>query len=451
MKAVRLSSSFCRVLSPFAPSLNASLPASSFSTSSVSLVACERTKKFLSTRHLQYQNGEKSPLLFTTEEYDRRLKNLRKMMADEGLSTVVFTSIHNIAYFSNYVYLSMGRPYALVVTMDKSTSVSALVDGGQPWRRTYGENIVYTDWQKDNYIHAVKEVSSSSPGSVGVEQDHINVLTHKKFEAALGRNLVDIGTVCGNMRMLKSPEEIWITRIGAEAADIGGAACRDAMAVGVEEWEVGRAVCNAMTEYMAKTLDDRAEMMDTWAWVQSGSINSDGCHNPYTRRKMQKGDIVMLNAFPECMQGYYNALERVFFLGECDDASRRYWQANCDVHKRGLELIKPGVKCSEIAEELNTMLVDMDLLEYRTFGYGHSFGIISHYYGREPGLELREDVHTVLEPGMILSMEPMLLIPAGKPGAGGYREHDCLVIHDDSSVENMTKYPFGPEHNIVPC
>ena len=31
--------------------------------------------------------------------------------------------------------------------------------------------------------------------------------------------------------------------------------------------------------------------------------------------------------------------------------------------------------------------------------------------GREPGLELREDVDTVLAPGMILSMEPMLMVP----------------------------------------
>ena len=37
------------------------------------------------------------------------------------------------------------------------------------------------------------------------------------------------------------------------------------------------------------------------------------------------------------------------------------------------------------------------------------------------GLELREDVDTVLQPGMILSMEPMLMIPEGQPGAGGYR------------------------------
>ena len=30
-----------------------------------------------------------------------------------------------------------------------------------------------------------------------------------------------------------------------------------------------------------------------------------------------------------------------------------------------------------------------------------SFGLVSYYYGREAGLELREDVETVIEPGMV--------------------------------------------------
>ena len=71
---------------------------------------------------------------------------------------------------------------------------------------------------------------------------------------------------------------------------------------------------------------------------------------------------------------------------------------------------------------------------FRSFGYGHSFGVLSHYYGREAGLELREDIDTVVRPGMVISMEPMVTIPEGRPGAGGYRwaRPDCQAIcyHD---------------------
>ena len=91
---------------------------------------------------------------------------------------------------------------------------------------------------------------------------------------------------------------------------------------------------------------------------------------------------------------------------------------------------------------------EKNLLKYRSFGYGHSFGILSHYYGRESGLELREDIDTVLEPGMVISMEPMLTIPNSEKGAGGYREHDIIIIQNEG-IENITKTPYGPNHNIL--
>ena len=104
----------------------------------------------------------------------------------------------------------------------------------------------------------------------------------------------------------------------------------------------------------------------------------------------------------------------------------------------------------DIAAELNAVYREHDLLQYRSFGYGHSFGVLSHYYGREAGVELREDIETELVPGMVVSMEPMIMLPDGLPGAGGYREHDILVVTEDGA-ENITGFPFGPEHNIIPA
>ncbi|PIE48298.1 MAG: creatininase, partial [Gammaproteobacteria bacterium] len=130
------------------------------------------------------------------------------------------------------------------------------------------------------------------------------------------------------------------------------------------------------------------------------------------------------------------------------DAHMHLWEVNVKVHERGLELIKPGAVCSEIAKELNEIYAEHDLLQYRSFGYGHSFGTLCHYYGREAGLELREDIDTVLAPNMVVSMEPMIMIPEGQAGAGGYREHDILVVGNEGA-ENITQFPYGPEHNIV--
>ena len=146
--------------------------------------------------------------------------------------------------------------------------------------------------------------------------------------------------------------------------------------------------------------------------------------------------------------GYYTALERTLFMHHCTDEQLKVWEVNTTVYRKGIELIKPGIRCCDIAAQLNEIYAEHDLLKYRTFGYGHSFGVLSHYYGREAGLELREDIETVLQPGMVISMEPMLMLPEGLKGAGAYREHDILLVTEQGR-QNITGFPVGPEHNII--
>ena len=393
----------------------------------------------------QIPNGEKVRGTFSDVEMQGRLDRLRVVMADRGVDAVLFTSIHNVNYYADFLYCSFGRPYGLVVTQEESTSISANIDAGQPWRRTFGENVVFTDWRRDNYVRAVQSLVPAD-GRLGVEHDHINVALLGKVGAALpGTEVVDVSADCMRLRMLKSDEEIAVITHGARIGDIGGAACVEAIAEGVPEHEVALHSTQAMVREIARTFP-HVELMDTWTWFQSG-INTDGAHNPVTSKRIERGDILSLNCFP-MIAGYYTALERTLFCEEASDEHLRIWEVNCLVHDEGKKRLVPGAVCGEVAQALNEIYAEYDLLKYRTFGYGHSFGVLCHYYGREAGLELREDIDTVLEPNMVVSMEPMLMLPEGLPGAGGYREHDILVITDEGAT-NITGFPYGPEHNIV--
>ena len=393
----------------------------------------------------QFTNGSKVPLPFSDKEYGNRLKGLRKIISEKKLDAVILTSMQNIAYYSGFLYCSFGRPYGCVVTSEKNTVVSANIDAGQPGRRCYGENLIYTDWQRDNYLKAIVSLLGKVK-RVGIENDHLTNERYQSLRYSLGNpELVDVGPSTMIQRMIKSEEEIALIKSGAKIADIGGEALVKEIKVGSSEIDIAMAGRDAMEKAIAK-LHPNSELRDTWVWFQSG-INTDGAHNPLTTRKLKTGDILSLNTFP-MISGYYTALERTLFLKEIDDASLKAWEANVKVHRRGLELIKPGVKCSEITAELNNLYSELGYLHRRTFGYGHSFGILSHYYGREGKLELREDIETILEPNMVVSMEPMIFIPEGEPGAGGYREHDILVINKNGA-EDITKFPFGPEHNII--
>ena len=396
-------------------------------------------------RLVTWHNGDKTYSPFSEKEMRRRQDAVRDWMAKEDVDACLFTSYHCINYYAGFLYCYFGRKFGFVIDHQKATSISAGIDGGQPYRRTAGDNITYTDWRRDNYYYAIQSLTKGIK-RLGIEFDHVTLDTRKQLEGALpGVEFVDVGQPSMWMRSIKSAEEHVLIRKGAQVADLGGAALVEAVQAGVPEHEIAIASTNAMIREIAASYP-YVELMDTWTWFQSG-INTDGAHNPVTNRVVESGDILSLNCFPMIF-GYYTALERTLFCEHATDVELDLWEKNCAVHRRGIELIKPGARCCDIATELNDMYRGWDLLQYRSFGYGHSFGVLSHYYGREAGVELREDIDTTLQPGMVVSMEPMIMLPDHLPGAGGYREHDILIV-TETGAEDITGFPFGPEHNII--
>ncbi|MEP6020017.1 MAG: M24 family metallopeptidase [Paracoccaceae bacterium] len=392
----------------------------------------------------RFHQGQKT-LPFSDAEYEGRLAILRADMKEKGIDACVFTSMHCVAYYSGFLYCAFGRPYALVVTSEFNVTFSAGIDAGQPWRRSFGDNITYTDWQRNNYWRAIQSVTGVG-NVIGYEADHLTLAQMSLMNEFLSpRATIDMTASSMYQRMHKSDAEIDLIKAGAKVADVGGYAIKDAIKAGSREIDVAMAGRDAMELEIASRFPN-AEYRDSWVWFQSG-MNTDGAHNPVTARILEAGDILSLNTFP-MINGYYTALERTMFVETVDPDSLKIWEANVAAHEYGMSLLRPGACCADVTEKINAFFAERDLLQYRTFGYGHSFGVLSHYYGREAGLELREDIDTELKPGMVISMEPMLTIPDGTPGAGGYREHDILIITEDGS-ENITGYPYGPEFNVV--
>ena len=72
----------------------------------------------------QIPNGAPVRRTFSDTEYQRRQSDLRRIMAGLDLEAALFTSIHNIAYYSDFLYCSFGRPYGLVATPQQVTDWS---------------------------------------------------------------------------------------------------------------------------------------------------------------------------------------------------------------------------------------------------------------------------------------------------------------------------------------
>ena len=157
-------------------------------------------------------------------------------------------------------------------------TISAGIDAGQPWRRSFCDNITYTDWQRDNFWRAVASVTGEAV-TLGYESDHLTLMQRDKLAHFLTpKALVDVYSTTMQQRMHKSAAEIELIRAGAAVADVGGYAIRDSLKEGVREIDVAMAGRDAMEAEIAK----RSRMRNT-ATPGSGSSRGLTRTGPTTR------------------------------------------------------------------------------------------------------------------------------------------------------------------------
>ena len=161
----------------------------------------------------QLKNGDKVKLPFSNTEYGTRVNKLRNVMDTKNLDMIILTSMHNIAYYTGFIYCSFGRPYGCIVTKNKIFTISANIDASQPWRRSYCDNIIYTDWKRDNFLKAIVSIigRDDPPKNIGIENDHVTLDMREKFASIFTSSVfIDVSYNLMQLRMIKSDEEIKI-------------------------------------------------------------------------------------------------------------------------------------------------------------------------------------------------------------------------------------------------
>ena len=210
------------------------------------------------------ENGEKVKLPFSKKEYDQRVNNLRKIMDKKNLDMIILTSMHNIAYYTGFIYCSFGRPYGCIITEKKIFTISANIDAGQPWRRSHCDNIIYTDWKRDNFLKAIVSIigRDDPPKNIGIENDHVTIEIKDKLNSIFTFSIFkDISKELMKIRTIKSKEEIEIIKNGARIADLGGFEIMNNIKEGATELEIAISGRDRMEREIAKTYPD-AEYMD---------------------------------------------------------------------------------------------------------------------------------------------------------------------------------------------
>jgi len=384
--------------------------------------------------------------VWTIAEMQRRLNNLHALMDEKSLDAVILTSIHNVLYYTGFFCPPYGRLHSAVIPRKGEPAlIVSTIEDLRPGYCCYYEDIrLFHDWEVsplDNNLRLYEEVLRDNGilrGRLGYEDDSVSVGFKRKIDARLKTfELIDIAYDTMRQRVVKSNEEIALIRQGVEICEIGGHAALDALRPGVTEDEVARAANTAIENELRKRFPDIEVDNLNMCWFQTGPYRSRVGHIMNSHRVVQKGEMLSLNPYV-IIGGYYHVLERSLYWGHIPDQALEIFKVNVRVHHAGLAALRAGIKCSDIDKVINPMYQAAGLLEGRSFGTGHSVGIMSIWFGREEGGELRQYNDTVLKENMVVTMEPMVNVD----GLGGFRHHDICRIKKDG-IENLNTFPRG--------
>jgi creatinase len=354
-------------------------------------------------------------LTFAPEEYEDRQEGLREAMDLHGLDAVVLTSARNMTYYAGQAPAGTGGPAGgLVVTRGGSVLITGPQSGARGRRRGHGEVLVCDGARRDAFWRAAARVAGTGK-AIGCEADHLTLMQSELLNAHLKpKRGVDVALAAMQQRMVKSEAELDLLRRLAAIAGLGLAEMRGASEDGARECDIAWAGRAAMEREILRVFPD-AEAQGSLALAQSGP-NSDGLAAPVTARRLKRGDVLGLTAAP-MLGGYGAALKRTLVLAGAAGAAAVHLDGLAAFHREAAALVRPGAGCGQIAEAMGALAA----------GHGLPVQLGGGLPG-EPLLALDPGNETVLEAGMVVALAPMLVVPQGKPGAGGYGLQDLFAV-----------------------
>lgn len=232
-------------------------------------------------------------------------------------------------------------------------------------------------------------------------------------------SLHNIESLIHPMRMIKSPAEIALMRKAAEISAQAHCAAMRACRPGLYEYELEAEIQYAFTRNGSRS--------PAYNHIVGTGANACTLHYSANNTQIQDGDWVLIDAGAEFH--YYAAdVTRSFPAnGHFTVEQRAIYEVVLAAQLAVIALIKPGVAWGALQQESDRLiteglislgLLSGDVAELVAQGAQRQFYMhtIGHWLGldvHDVGTYRRGDAWQTLEPGMVLTVEPGIYIPAG--------------------------------------
>jgi Xaa-Pro aminopeptidase len=152
-------------------------------------------------------------------------------------------------------------------------------------------------------------------------------------------------------------------------------------------------------------------------------------HGAPSDRPIRSGQLLLFD-FGVTVGGYASDITRTFALDEVDDELKKIYDIVLKANEAGRAAAKPGVEAQEVDRAARKVINEAGYREFLTHRVGHGLGLAGH----EAPFACEGDT-TVLEPGMVLTVEPGIYLP----NKGGVRIEDDIVITAEG-CESLTSF-----------
>lgn len=367
-------------------------------------------------------------MAFSLQEYEQRLARTRAWMRLQELELLILTQPEHYNWLSGYEPTSAFYFQPLVVPVDEAESPTLLCNKAELLlcEETCWLQDVRTVWTHEDQVGRLIEVmrerglAESRRIGVNLSSHHLKPIYMLQLARALpAAELVDACPGLDDLRMHKSAAEVDLLRAAARVADAGVSAGIEAIAAGVRDHDVLAAVQAAVAaaggEFPAyPTLVDAR-----------GTL-----HGTPTGRVLADGDVVYLEV-SGVVRRYHCNISRTVVVGEPNARIRDLYRVVSEALRQGTEALRPGVSVAEIVELIGDCHRGYEQNTWGRFGFSMEIAYPPIWIG---ALSLMRGDEHVIEPGMVITMEPGL---AYADGATMMLGNNVLVKEDGPEVLNQ--------------
>ena len=386
-------------------------------------------------------------------EFHERRGRLLEHVRRDGLSGYVLFGADYIQYFTGFWFLSNERPVIYAESVDGDSAVFVPEFEVERTRaETAFERIEsypeYPGIEHPMTIFARVLADLGIRNAIGADEDgYPGILGYKgpTLSVVASAAVSSLGDVIESMMARKSETEIALIRESGGWCAHAHRLLQEYTRLGATEAEASLRAGHETTLAMLEALGDAyGGGLSSSAGASAGyrgqiGLRSSWAHAVAHNIEFRPGDVLVTETSAP-IWGYNAELERALIIGEPTDQMRRLFDHTVAAQRVAFDAIRPGATCADVDGAVMRYFEQNDLLPYWRQHTGHGIGLRNH---EAPFLDLGD--HTVLEPGMVFTVEPGLYDAT----IGGFRHSDTVVVTEEG-VDLLTDYPLDIDSLTLP-